>query len=107
MIELLDWIQQLKGIDVTGGSVVLSWLIRRYRPLQKQHQFGFWYEGLNDPTHFSAEKITNRDALRLVRQVLDGVIILPTLLVQLFQNSRPLEEVGVSLHNQILVSFSV
>jgi len=55
--ELLNKIALLRDSGITGRLVVLSWIGRRYQPLQKRFNFGFEYRGLKDPSQFSAEKI--------------------------------------------------
>ncbi|RLN28676.1 hypothetical protein C2845_PM05G14600 [Panicum miliaceum] len=49
--ELLELIEALKLMGVTGASVVYSFIMCRIQPLQKRDQFGFKYldEDLTDP----------------------------------------------------------
>ena len=74
--DLLDWIKDLRKENLTGASVVMSWMGRWIQPLQQQSHFGFHYRGSKDPSRFSSDKMTEDEA---VRRVLDEVCGVPTL----------------------------
>ena len=79
--ELLDWIKDLWKKNLTGASVVMSWIVRRIQTLQQRSHFGFRYRGIEDPSRFSSERISGSKAMHRVRRVLDvvyGVPVVPT-----------------------------
>ncbi|KAG2563076.1 hypothetical protein PVAP13_8KG361201 [Panicum virgatum] len=60
--ELLDLIEGLKRLGVTGASVRLSFYQRRVQPLQKRCRFGFEYLDTEDPSRMCAEKMSVEEA---------------------------------------------
>ena len=89
--ELLDMIDHLKKMKITGASVVGNWVMRRIQPLQKRANLGYEYTGEGDPSCLDSKKISDADALRLVSRVLDGVEARPVLGEDFRHNSRPRE----------------
>ena len=89
--QLLDIINQLKKKKITGASVVYNWALRRIQPLQKWANLGFEYTGEDDPSHFESKKISEADALHLVKQVLDDVETMPFLWEDFRRGSQPRE----------------
>ncbi|RLN17245.1 hypothetical protein C2845_PM02G18220 [Panicum miliaceum] len=67
--ELLDVIQALKLMGVTGASEMYSFFERRVQPLQNRCQSG----RLKDPSRMSAEESQPREALNRVKHVLMDV----------------------------------
>ena len=89
--ELLDMIDHLKKMKITGASVVGNWVMRRIQPLQKRANLGYEYTGEDDPSRLDSKKISDADALCLVSRVLDGVEARPVLGEDFQHNSRPRE----------------
>jgi hypothetical protein len=75
--ELLDVIQELKLMGVTGASVMYLFFERWVQPLEKRCQFGFDYPGHEDPSWMSAEELPPGEALKQVKRVLMDVHIVP------------------------------
>ena len=77
--DLLDRIKDLRAENQTGASVVMSWMGRRIQPFQQRSHFGFYYRGIQDPSRFSSDKISEDEAVHRVCRVLDGVFGVPAL----------------------------
>jgi hypothetical protein len=52
--KLLDMIDQLKKMKITGASVVCNWVMRRIQPLQKRVNLGHDYTGEDDPSRLDS-----------------------------------------------------
>ena len=91
MNQLLDIIDHLKKMKITGASVVGNWAMRRIQLLQKRANLGYDYTGEDDPSRLDSKKISKIDALRLVSRVLDGVEARPVLGEDFWHGSRPRE----------------
>ena len=81
--KLRGALEKLKKKGVTRDSVVCSFQSRRVQPLQRRLHPGFRYEGLEDPSRFSPEKIHQSELLKRCCKVLDGFdksLTLPVLL---------------------------
>ena len=75
-------IDKLKKVGVTGGTVVYSFNGRRVQPFKNRAHPGIRYEGPEDPSRFSPEKINASDLFKRCCKVLDDfekIPILPTL----------------------------
>ena len=81
-------LEKLKKRGVTREIVVYSFLGRRVQPLQRQVHPGFRYEGLEDPSRFSPEKINHSDLFKRCWKVLDDFDQAPTLPL-LFSAANP------------------
>jgi len=77
--DLLDWIKDLRTENLTRASVVMSWMSRQIQPLQQRSHFGFYYMGVTDPSRFTSDKISEKEVMRRVCRVLDGVLGVPVL----------------------------
>ena len=75
--DLLKWIADLKHHRITGQAVDMDWMKRRIQPLEARENFGFEYQGISDPSHYSTTEISNGEALRRVQQVLANVDHVP------------------------------
>ena len=73
-------IASLKQKGISGEAVAFDWMKRRIQPLQARVTFGFEYQGKNDPSWCSGEKISNGEALRRVRRLFEKVEHVPYLL---------------------------
>jgi len=62
--KLRSALAKLKNKGVTRWKVVYSFLGRRVQPLQRRIHTGFRYEGLEDPSRFSSEKIDFADLFK-------------------------------------------
>jgi len=91
--ELLEIIASLKQNGISGEAVAFDWLKRRIQPLQARVTFGFEYQGKNDPSWCSGEKISNGEALRRVRRLFEKVEHVPHLL-NTFSVLNPPKEVS-------------
>jgi hypothetical protein len=85
--ELLNVIQALKLMRVTGASIMYSLFERRVQPMQKRCQSGFDYLGPRDPSRMSAEELQPGEALNRVKCVLMDVHSVPYAL-ELFSASN-------------------
>jgi hypothetical protein len=101
-VKLWGTLEKLKNIGVTGDSVVYSFLVRRVQPLQHWIHPGFRYEGLDDPSRFSSEKINQFELLKRCCKVLDGFDMSPKF-PKLFCAANPLENTWVSSRCHIRV----
>jgi hypothetical protein len=72
--ELLEMIQALTLMGVTGASVMYSFFERRIQPLQKRCPFGFDYL---ESEHMSGEELLPGEALKRVGHVLMDVHAVP------------------------------
>jgi hypothetical protein len=75
--ELLDLIQALKLMGVTGASVMYSFFERRIQPLEKRCRFGFDYLGAEDPSCMCAKEPQPNEVLTRVKRVLLDVDAVP------------------------------
>jgi len=57
----------------------MSWMSRQIQPLQQRSHFGFYYMGVTDPSRFTSDKISEKEVMRRVCRVLDGVLGVPVL----------------------------
>ena len=62
---------------MSGVAVVMDWKKHRIQPLQYQTKLCFEYQGTKDPSLYSTAEISDREALRRVQRVLDGVEKVP------------------------------
>jgi hypothetical protein len=62
--ELLEVIEALKIMGVTGASVMFSFFKCRVQPIQQRHKLGFEYSGAEDSSRMCAEELTDEAALR-------------------------------------------
>ena len=74
------------------------WLsgVRHVQPLRKRAHPGFRYEGPDDPSRFSPEKLTQAEVFKRTCRVLDDVDKLPLIPTTLFNDRHPPEEAWVS-----------
>ena len=93
--KLRSALAKLKNKGVTRGKVVYSFLGRRVQPLQRRIHPGFRYEGLEDPSRFSSEKIDFADLFKRCCKVLDDFEKSPAL-PRLFSAANPPENAWVS-----------
>jgi hypothetical protein len=75
--ELLELIQALKLMGVTGESVMYSFFEHWIQPLQKRCYFGFDYIEYEDPSCMSAEELLPGEALKRIGRVLMDVHDVP------------------------------
>lgn len=94
--KLRGALEKLKKKGVNRDSVVYSFLSHRVQPLQRRLHPGFRYEGLEDPSRFSPEKIHQSELLKRCCKVLDGFDKSLTLPV-LFCAANPPERAWVSI----------
>ena len=57
--------------------MAFDWMKRRIQPLQDRVNFGFEYQGKNDPSQCSEKEISNREALRRVQRLFEKVEHVP------------------------------
>ena len=86
--KLCAALAKLKKKGVTGGTVVYSFLGHRVQPLQRRVHPGFRYEGLEDPSRFTPEKIHVYDLFNRCCKVLNDFEKVPVL-PSLFSASNP------------------
>jgi hypothetical protein len=92
--ELLEVIEALKMMGVTGASVMFSFFKRRVQPIQQRHKLGFEYSGAEDSSRMCAEELTDEAALRRVGRVLLDVDAVPYV-PQLYTAQKPPKLVNV------------
>jgi hypothetical protein len=103
-------IAKFKKKGVTGGTVVCSYISRRVQPLQRRVNPGFRYEGQDDPSRFSPEKINASDLFKRCCKVLhefEKVPIPPTLCLILRIHLKILGYVVDSVDRVLFLLFSV
>jgi hypothetical protein len=93
--ELLEMIQALKMMGVTGASVMYSFFECRIQPLQKRCRFGFDYLETKDPSRMSAEELLVGEPLKRVARVLMYVSAIPYV-PQLFSAKNAPKQVQVN-----------
>jgi len=54
---LLQKIQDLRKVGITGTTILLSWLWRRIQPLQLRTHFGYEYAGVGEPSRITSEEL--------------------------------------------------
>jgi hypothetical protein len=108
--NLIKVIKALKEMNVTGASVMYSWIARRIQPLKKQHHFGFEYLDTEDPYRLAADRLMQGEALRTVKRVLLDVHTMPYV-PKLFNASNAPNQVKVKLpilsHQILFLAFFV
>jgi hypothetical protein len=57
VVALIDKVNLLKVKGLTGVCVAAHWLAHRVQPLKKQVHLGWEYDGLQDPTRETQEKM--------------------------------------------------
>ena len=77
--QLLDMIDRLKKLKITGALVVGNWAMRGIQPLQRRTNLGYEYTDEDDPSRLDSKKIAETDAMCHVNRVLDGVEARPVL----------------------------
>ena len=54
---LLQKIQDLGKVGITGTTILLSWLWRRIQPLQLRTHFEYEYAGVGEPSRITSEEL--------------------------------------------------
>lgn len=75
--ELLELIEALKLMGVTGASVMYSFFERHVQPLQKRSRLSFNYSETEYPSRMCAEELAPGEALMRMRLVLLDVATTP------------------------------
>lgn len=94
--NLIKVIKALKEMNVTGASIMYSWIARRIQSLKKRDRFGFEYLDTEDPYRLVADRLMQGEALRRVKRVLLDVHTMPYV-PKLFNASNAPNQVKVKL----------
>lgn len=77
-MPLLDQINLLKQLGLTGFGIVASFLCHQVQPLKVREHYGFEYIGAEDTSRMVvALELTDEEVLARLRKVLKGVSVVP------------------------------
>jgi hypothetical protein len=89
VLDLIDRVNKLKELGLTGISVAANWLARRVVPLKKQVHPAWEYNGLSDPTYKMSHRMTKDELEKLLDKMFT------------FTNSWPTPKEVRSFHIQV------
>jgi hypothetical protein len=73
----LEWIKVLKQQDLTGFSIVASFLCHRVQPLKARERYGFKYAGAEDPSRMVPTQELTEEVLGWLRKMLKDASVAP------------------------------
>ena len=67
ILDLLEWIANLRQKQITGEVVIFDWMKRRIQPFQARETFGFQYQGTSDSSRYLEKEISNGEVVSRVQ----------------------------------------
>ena len=92
ILDLLEWIANLKQKQIIGEAGIFDWMKRRIQPLQAREIFGFQYQGTSDPSQYLEKEISNGKILCRAQRLLKKVEHVP-IIPDTFSASNPPRQV--------------
>ena len=92
ILDLLEWIANLKQKQIIGEAGIFDWMKRRIQPLQAREIFGFQYQGTSDSSRYLQKEISNAEVVSRVQRLLKKVEHVP-LIPDTFSASNPPKQV--------------
>ena len=92
ILDLLEWIANLKQKQIIGEAGIFDWMKRRIQPFQARETFGFQYQGTSDPSQYLEKEISNGKILCRAQRLLKKVEHVP-IIPDTFSASNPPRQV--------------